>query len=292
MQILSKIMIVLALFAAFGTADTSAKNAKNPLKKEQKKLSKAYKNLLSKIGSLYIDSNTTLKPYCDISWQEDFCKGDIMCYSTKCLYNAETKDLYAESLTQYILNLEENNDKMINEILPRITKMIEFGLPLDNALHDFSFFNSNEILCKFWVWQRDKATLELNLTGCSDDIQVIYTFIEEKERTNAEMGYARVLNEHIRFLEMQKVRNVKLINRLRDLVAFGVPNDNKKHDFSFVDSNNSVCSYWVWRKNKDKIEVNLTGCSKGVDILYTFDNDKKFNNGTIEIYSVMDMKMD
>lgn len=289
-KILKHIFFIIMLSVLVYADDSSEnidKNTQKESKKEQRK--KTYEYIFKTIQRLYIDdSNVLLKPKCDISWQGEFCKGDIMCYSTKCVYDVATKDLYAITLVEHINSLQDSDDKILNQTMPRLKDMVEFGLPTDYKKHDFSFINSNNVLCKYWVWQRNKKTLELNITGCRENVEVQHTFIEERESADALGFYTKVLNEHIKFLESRVRPNIDLINRLRELIAFGLPRDNKKHDFSFTDSKNQVCKYWVWRKDKDTIEVNLTGCAKGVDILYTFSANDKSINGTIEIYSVID----
>lgn len=251
-----------------------------------------YNYIYKTLQRLYVDENTlNLTPKCDITWQANFCKGDMMCYSTKCVYNTQIKDLYALALITHIDSLQDSNDKALKEVMPRVKEMIEFGLPTDNIKHDFSFVDSNNILCKYYVWQKDMRVLELNISGCNENIDVVYTFIEERQKSDALDFYKKILSEHIAFLESKKPRNSALINRINELINFGLPKDYKKHDFSFVDSNNAMCKYYVWRKNNTTLEVNLTGCSRGVDILYTFSINKKNTNGVIEIYSILDSKV-
>ncbi|MWV61085.1 hypothetical protein DCO58_11505 [Helicobacter saguini] len=278
--------IILLSFIAINFLTLNAESEK------KSNFKKAYNYIYKTLQRLYIDEDSlNLTPKCDITWQENFCKGDFMCYSTKCAYNTQTKDLYALALVTHLDSLQDSNDKELKEVMPRVKEMIEFGLPTDNFKHDFSFTNSNNTLCKYYVWQKDIKELELNISGCNENIDVVYTFIEERQNSDALGFYKKILKEHIAFLESKKPRNSALINRIKELINFGLPKDYKKHDFSFKDSNNAVCKYYVWRKNKTTLEVNLTGCQKGVDILYTFNNDEKNLNGTIEIYSILDSKV-
>lgn len=167
-----KFLIFMIIFIQILNADL--------LQEQQKSFKKAYKNLTKSIGQLYIDDkNLNLNPKCDINWQQTFCKGDMMCYSTKCFYAIESKDLYAVILSEHIIYLEQTDINSLKEVMPRIKSMIDFGLPLDNMKHDFSFRDSNNFLCKYWVWRKNKKITEVNLTGCNKGVNILYTFNNE-----------------------------------------------------------------------------------------------------------------
>ena len=69
--------------------------------------------------------------------------------------------------------------------------------------------------------------------------------------------------------------------QLSHIAEFGLPKDNKRHDFVFIDSNNMKCSYTLWQKDDKTLFFDISGCFKSERITRTLIQN---NIGTIELY--------
>ncbi|RDU66717.1 hypothetical protein CQA53_02805 [Helicobacter didelphidarum] len=101
--------------------------------------------------------------------------------------------------------------------------------------------------------------------------------------------YASILHDSIERLRGDGTpKSYEIIAQLTKILEFGLPFDNKKHEFNFVNSDSVKCQYWLWKKDSETLELNLTGCEKDKKKIYTFIEKQEeipAKRGVIELYN-------
>lgn len=74
--------------------------------------------------------------------------------------------------------------------------------------------------------------------------------------------HAIFLENLIESLKERAMDNEEAIAHIAQIAQFGMPQDNKQHDFIFINSNNVSCRYTLWLKDSKTLFFDLSGCAK------------------------------
>lgn len=85
------------------------------------------------------------------------------------------------------------------------------------------------------------------------------------------------LKENYDFIEQERAEH------LSHILSFGLPQDNKQHDFVFINSNNVKCTYTLWQKDDKTLFFDISGCLKKSNQRIT-RTLIQHDMGTIELY--------
>lgn len=118
--------------------------------------------------------NDTPFAKCDENWQKEVCDGSLMCHATKCFYpEANFAMIHRIFLESLIKNLKESDNPADEERALHLSRIAKFGMPEDNERHEFVFIDSDNIKCRYTLWQKDDSTLFFDMSGCLKNKQVM-----------------------------------------------------------------------------------------------------------------------
>lgn len=124
---------------------------------------------------------------CQKNWHIQECKGNFICYATKCYYtDTNIQELMRATIATHIQKLQNHTNERLpannnaSILITHLEKLMDSFQPNITTKQEIKFQDRDKNPCYFSLWQKDSKNLLLNLTGCHTNSSILYSFTQAK----------------------------------------------------------------------------------------------------------------